>query len=61
VSSNFRIFLVGVLEFPFVGVLEFIARIYRIYIAIQEARDGSPAEWLEKVTDEQYFSEVVPD
>lgn len=31
------------------------------HIAIQEALDGSPVEWLEKVTDEQYLSEVVPD
>lgn len=31
------------------------------HIAIQEWLDGSPVEWLEKVTDEQYLSEVVPD
>jgi quercetin dioxygenase-like cupin family protein len=24
------------------------------HIAIQEARNGSPLEWMEKVTDEQY-------
>ena len=31
------------------------------HIAIQEWMDGSPVEWLEKVTDEQYLSEVVLD
>jgi len=25
-----------------------------IHIAIQESLDGTPVEWLEKVTDEQY-------
>jgi hypothetical protein len=27
---------------------------YDSHIAIQEALDGRPVEWLEKVTDEQY-------
>ncbi len=31
------------------------------HIAIQEWLDGSPVEWLEKVSDEQYLSEVEPD
>jgi len=28
------------------------------HIAIQEVQDGSPVTWLEKVTDEEYLSEV---
>ncbi|MDF5722212.1 MAG: cupin domain-containing protein [Rhizonema sp. PD37] len=31
------------------------------HIAIQEALDGKNVEWMEKVTDEQYMSEVQPD
>lgn len=31
------------------------------HIAIQEAKDGKAVEWLEKVTDEQYLSEVQSD
>lgn len=31
------------------------------HIAVQEALDGKPVNWLEKVTDDQYLSEVVPD
>jgi hypothetical protein len=31
------------------------------HIAIQEARDGKVVEWMEKVSDEQYLSEVTPD
>jgi quercetin dioxygenase-like cupin family protein len=31
------------------------------HIAIQEALDGSPADWLEPVTDEQYSGEVAKD
>ena len=31
------------------------------HIAIQEALDGSPADWLESVTDEQYSGEVAKD
>ena len=31
------------------------------HIAVHEWRDGRPIDWLEKVTDEQYLSESVPD
>lgn len=31
------------------------------HIAIQEALDGRPVDWLEKVTDEQYLRTVAPD
>jgi hypothetical protein len=31
------------------------------HIAIQEALNGKAVEWLEKVTDEQYLSDVMPD
>lgn len=31
------------------------------HIAIQEALDGKPVDWLEKVSDKEYMSEVVPD
>lgn len=31
------------------------------HIAIQEWLDGSPVEWLEKVSDDQYLSKVEPD
>jgi quercetin dioxygenase-like cupin family protein len=31
------------------------------HIAIQEYLNGSPVTWLEKVSDEQYLSEVTPD
>lgn len=31
------------------------------HIAIQEALDGQAVVWLEKVSDEQYLSEVEPD
>ena len=31
------------------------------HIAIQEALDGKAVEWMEKVTDEQYLSDVEPD
>jgi quercetin dioxygenase-like cupin family protein len=31
------------------------------HIAIQEALDGKAVEWMEKVTDEQYLSDVAPD
>ena len=29
------------------------------HLAIQEAKDGSPVEWLEKVTDAQYRQEAA--
>ena len=28
------------------------------HIAVQESQDGTPVNWLEKVSDEQYFSEL---
>jgi len=31
------------------------------HIAIQEALDGKNVEWIEKVKDEEYLAEVVPD
>lgn len=31
------------------------------HIAIQEALDGKAVEWLEKVTDKEYMTEVTPD
>ena len=31
------------------------------HIAIQEALDGKVVEWMEKVTDEEYLAEVMPD
>jgi len=31
------------------------------HIAIQEALDGKVVEWMEKVTDEEYLSEITPD
>ncbi len=31
------------------------------HIAIQEWMDGSPVKWLEKVSDDQYLSDVAPD
>ena len=31
------------------------------HIAIQEWMDGSPVTWLEKVSDDEYLSDVVPD
>lgn len=31
------------------------------HIAIQEAKDGSPVTWMEKVSDEIYLAEVTPD
>jgi len=31
-----------------------------IHIAIQEALDGKPVDWLEKVTDEQYQAKGAP-
>lgn len=31
------------------------------HIAVQEWQDGTPITWMEKVTDEQYMSEVEPD
>ena len=31
------------------------------HIAIQEALDGKAVEWMEKVTDQEYLSEVAPD
>jgi quercetin dioxygenase-like cupin family protein len=31
------------------------------HIAVQEWQDGTPVIWLEKVSDEQYLSEAMPD
>ena len=31
------------------------------HIAVQEWMDGTPVNWLEKVTDEQYLSPLEPD
>jgi quercetin dioxygenase-like cupin family protein len=31
------------------------------HIAIQEALDGKPVDWLEKVSDEQYLAEAGED
>lgn len=31
------------------------------HIAVQEALDGKAVNWLEKVTDEQYMSAIMPD
>lgn len=31
------------------------------HIAVQEGQNGTPVEWLEKVSDEQYLLPVEPD